>query len=134
MISWTLGQWICYSIIWLWATWVSKKAVNILEGDFNGKILAIYPHYKIPKWNRGIPAWPLGFLCVWLMSLMAESKDFVSFELTLTFIIFLCFLSIFPAFIITSFGWLIANNFRIAVTLADAAAYRWKSIKPYELD
>jgi hypothetical protein len=45
-----------------------------------------------------------------------------------------CELSLFVILPLTYFGWLLPNQFRIAGTVADATAMRWKSMKPYDHD
>lgn len=45
-----------------------------------------------------------------------------------------CVFSLIIILPLTYFGWLLPNQFRIAGTLADAAAMRWKSMRPYEHD
>jgi hypothetical protein len=136
MISWTLGQWICYSIVWLWGTWLSSKLGNLLEGAFNAKILAIYPYYKVSKQNSGIPAWLVGAACVFFLPTSSGSvKSFINLDTGwLNGLIAGCLFSLIIILPLTYFGWLLPNQFRVVGATADAAAMRWKSMEPYDPD
>ena len=134
MITWTIEQWVAVAIVWTWGTLLSGKLRGILEGFFQAKILAIYPHYHFTRCHRGIPAWLVGAACVWVMTRYEKIMlDFLYLDDPfLTRLISVCLLSLILIFFLTYFGWLLPNQFRIAGTVADATAMRWKSMKPYE--
>ena len=136
MSDWTQGQWICYSIVWLWGTWLSGKLSGRLQGGFDYKILAIYPYYQLPNRFRGIPAWLVGAACVWFFpSSPDEAERLINFGPYWMSDVFVeCVFSLFIILPLTYFGWLLPNQFRIAGTVADATAMRWKSMKPYDHD
>jgi hypothetical protein len=136
MSEWTLGQWVAYAIVWLWGTWASGKVSNFLQRGFEARILAIHPYYKFPNRYRTIPGWLVGSVCVWLVDATVDSelsKIFIHFDIELMFfVVYLCFLSIFPVIFITYFGWMLPNQFGIVRTVFDAAVLRGKSLKPHD--
>jgi hypothetical protein len=136
MISWTVGQWICYSIVWLWGTFLSGKLSGVLEGFFEAKVLAIYPYYKISKRHGGFPAWLVGAAGVWILPITARGvKSYINLDPGLIGEVFVdCVFSLIIILPLTYLGWLLSNYFRMAGTVADASALRWKSMKPYEHD
>ncbi len=138
MSDWTQGQWICYSIVWLWGTWLSGKLRGRLQGGFDYKILAIYPYYQLPNRFRGIPAWLVGAACVWFLPNSSSAYAFKSFVNLgpdwMGEVFDACVITLFIILPLTYFGWLLPNQFRIVGATADAAAMRWKSMKPYEHD
>jgi hypothetical protein len=136
MGTWTIEQWVAVAIVWLWGTWLSGKLSGRLQGGFDYKILAIYPYYQLPAPFRGIPAWLVGTSCAWLVT--RSDRIFLNFlhfsDLWTTELMTSCELSLFVILPLTYFGWLLPNQFRIAGTVADATAMRWKSMKPYDHD
>jgi hypothetical protein len=78
----------------------------------------------------------VGAACVWVMTRYEKIMlDFLYLDDPfLTRLISVCLLSLILIFFLTYFGWLLPNQFRIVGATADAAAMRWKSMKPYEHD
>jgi hypothetical protein len=124
--------------VWLWGTFLSGKLSGVLEGFFEAKVLAIYPYYKISKRHGGFPAWLVGAAGVWILPTSSHANAFESFVNLgpdwVSAVLAACTFSLIIILPLTYLGWLLSNYFRMAGTVADASALRWKSMKPYEHD
>ena len=130
MSEWTLEQWVGAMVIWLWGTWISYKISGGLQRNFESRVLAIHPNFKLPDSYYVMPSWAVGAVCAWLLSpvIINDKARFVYFLEWAFYVVVGCLVAMVPVLILSHLGWSVFNRFSNFKMYYHAAVLSAKSL------